>query len=35
METLKNIDDSKKMQAILDILIQRIEQLEKEKYEEK
>ena len=35
METLKNIDDSKKMQAILDVLIQRIEQLEKEKYEEK
>jgi hypothetical protein len=31
MEPLKNIDDSKKMQTILDVLIQRIKQLEKEK----
>jgi hypothetical protein len=31
-ETLKNIEDSKKMQAMLEILIKRIEQLEKEKY---
>jgi hypothetical protein len=34
-EILKNIDDPKKMQAILEILIKRIEQLEKEKYEKK
>jgi len=31
-ETLKNIDDSRKMEAILEVLIKRIEQLEKEKY---
>jgi integrase/recombinase XerD len=34
-ETLKNIDDPKKMQAMLEVLIKRIEQLKKEKYEGK
>jgi integrase/recombinase XerD len=34
-ETLKTIDDPKKMQAMLEVMIKRIEQLEKEKYEEK
>lgn len=29
---LKTVDDPAKMQAILEILIKRIEQLEKEKY---
>jgi len=32
-ETLKNIDDPAKMQVVLEILVKRIEQLEKEKYE--
>jgi site-specific recombinase XerD len=34
-ETLKNIDDPRKMEAMLEVLIKRIEQLEKEKYEGK
>jgi len=31
-ETLKTVDDPKKLQAMLEIMIKRIEQLEKEKY---
>ena len=34
-ESLKNIDDPKRMEAMLEVLIKRIEQLEKEKYEGK
>jgi integrase len=34
-ETLKNIDDPQKLQSMLEIMIKRIEQLEKEKYEGK
>jgi hypothetical protein len=34
-ETSKNIDDPAKIKAILEVLIKRIEQLEKEKYEGK
>jgi hypothetical protein len=32
-ETLKTVDDPAKMQAMLEVMINRIEQLEKEKYE--
>jgi len=32
-ETLKTVDDPAKMQAILEVLIKRIEQLEKERYQ--
>ncbi|MCJ7572188.1 MAG: tyrosine-type recombinase/integrase, partial [Candidatus Thermoplasmatota archaeon] len=34
-ETLKTVDDPKKLQAMLEVMIKRIEQLEKEKYEGK